>query len=33
MTQVMLYFITADGRSTTKDVDGGGAGMTKTVMP
>ena len=29
----MLYFITGDGRITTKDVNGGRAGMTKTVMP
>jgi len=29
----LLYFITANGRITTKNVDGGGAGMTKTVMP
>ena len=33
MTQQLLYFITVDGRITTKNVDGGGAGMTKTVMP
>ena len=33
MTQQLLYFITADGRITTKNVNGGGAGMTKTVMP
>jgi hypothetical protein len=29
----MLYFVTTDGRTMTKDVDSGGAGMTKTVMP
>ena len=33
MTQQVLYFITGDGRITTKDVNGYGAGMTKTVMP
>ena len=32
MTQLVLYFITADGRITTKNVNGGGAGMTKTVI-
>ena len=29
----MLYFITTDGRTIAKNVDGGRAGMTKTVMP
>jgi len=29
----VLYFITGDGRITTKNVNGGGARMTKTVMP
>ena len=33
MTQQVLYFITGDGRITMKNVNGGGAGMTKTVMP
>ena len=32
MTQQLLYFITGDGRITTKNVNGGGAGITKTVM-
>jgi len=29
----MLYFITTDGRTIAKNVDGGRARMTKTVMP
>jgi hypothetical protein len=33
MTKIMLYFITTDGRTMTKNVNGGGAGMTKTMMP
>ena len=32
MTQQVLYFITADGCIMTKNVNGGRAGMTKTVM-
>ena len=33
MTELVLYFITADGRIATKNVDGGRAGMSKAVMP
>jgi len=29
---MMLYFITTDGLIMAKNVNGGGAGMTKTVM-
>ena len=30
---MMLYFITTDGLIMAKNVNGGGAGMTKMVMP
>ena len=33
MTWRMLYFITTDRWTMVKDVDGSGAGMTKTMMP
>jgi hypothetical protein len=33
MTWRMLYFITTDRCTMTKDVDGSGARMTKMVMP
>jgi hypothetical protein len=33
MTWRMLYFITTNRCTMAKDVDGSGAGMTKTVMP